>query len=97
MYPDAAEGGGSVLSSSRRLAAYVAPGAAANPSRAAREAGSRARKKLRRYCAANRLNRLGTLTYRGDGCHDPRAVRELVGEFFRALRAGLGSERLAYV
>lgn len=97
LYPDAAEGGGSVRSASRRPGDYVAPGAAANPSRAAREAGRRSRTKLRRYCSANRLNRLGTLTYRGDGCHDPRAVREHVGEFFRVLRAGLDGEPLAYV
>ena len=32
--------------------------------------------KVRRYCAANRLNRLGTLTYAGSGNHDPaRAPR----------------------
>ncbi|ADG73529.1 hypothetical protein Cfla_0617 [Cellulomonas flavigena DSM 20109] len=97
LYPDAAEGGGTVLASSRRAPARVAPGEATDPSRAAREAGRRARGKLRRYCAANRLNRLGTLTYRGEGCHDSRQVRADVGEFFRALRAGLDGERLAYV
>jgi len=52
---------------------------------------------LRRYCAANRLNRLGTLTYRGEGCHDPRQVRADLGDFFRSLRAGLDGSRLAYV
>ena len=97
LYPDAAEGGGTVLASKRRATARVAPGEAADPSRAAREAGRRARGKLRRYCAANRLNRLGTLTYRGEGCHDPRALRGHVGEFFRAVRAGLDGEPLAYV
>jgi hypothetical protein len=45
---------------------------------------------VRRYCAANRLNRLGTLTYRGEGCHDPAAIRQDVGAFFRRLRSGVG-------
>ncbi|MCU1508898.1 MAG: hypothetical protein JWQ12_1163 [Glaciihabitans sp.] len=39
------------------------------------EAGRRARGQLRRYCAANRINQLGTLTYRSEGCHDPAVVR----------------------
>lgn len=52
---------------------------------------------MRRYCAANRLNRLGTLTYRGAGEHDPRQARADVGVFFRRLRAGLGGDPLPYV
>ena len=52
---------------------------------------------MRRYCASNRLNRLGTLTYRGEGCHDPVALRGHVRRFFRDLRSGLGGEPLAYV
>jgi len=51
---------------------------------------------VRRYCAANRLNRLGTLTY-GGGCHDPRALRADLGGFFRALRSSLGGDPLAYL
>jgi hypothetical protein len=51
---------------------------------------------LRRYCAANRLNRLGTLTYRGDGCHDEAVVRAHIGEFFRALRESMGREAFPY-
>jgi hypothetical protein len=51
-----------------------------DPVRAAAEASRRARGMIRRYCAANRLNRLGTLTYAGEGCHDPAAVS-------RAMRA----------
>jgi hypothetical protein len=61
------------------------------------EAGRRARRHLRRYCAANRLNRLGTLTYRGAGCHDPAVVRGHLGDFFRALRAATGGKPLPYV
>lgn len=97
LYPQAAEGGGCFVSSYRPQRAYVARGAARDPNRAAQEAGRRARAGLRRYCAANRLNRLGTLTYAGAGCHDPRQARADVGAFFRALRAGLGGEPLAYV
>ncbi|KQS56662.1 hypothetical protein ASG36_16485 [Geodermatophilus sp. Leaf369] len=52
---------------------------------------------MRRYCADNRLNRLGTLTYAGVGCHDPKQVRRDVGQFFRTLRGLLGGEPLPYV
>ena len=52
---------------------------------------------MRRYCAANRLNRVGTLTYAGKGCHEPRQARADAGEFFRALRARLGGEALPYL
>lgn len=94
--PDAGEGGGSFQSSVRRIPDYVAAGAAVDPERAAQEAGRRARRNLRRYCAANGLNRLGTLTYRGEGCHDPAAIRSDLGGFFRALRCELGGEPLPY-
>ncbi|MFL6137479.1 MAG: hypothetical protein ACJ74O_06730 [Frankiaceae bacterium] len=72
-------------------------GPAADPERAAAEAGRRARAKVRRYCAANRLNRLGTLTYAGEGCHDARQVRADVAGFFRALRSSLGGRALPYL
>lgn len=52
---------------------------------------------MRRYCAANRLNRLGTLTYRGAGCHDPAQVRDDLGAFFRELRVLLGGEPFPYL
>src|SRR4051812_19363508 len=76
LYPDAAEGGGSFRSSigggqpagGRRLAAV-------DPDQSRDDAARRARGKVRRYCAANRLNRLGTLTYAGDGNHNPAALR----------------------
>lgn len=67
------------------------------PERSALEAGRRARGKIRRYCAANRLNRLGTLTYGGDGCDDPRQLRSDLADFFRQLRNGLGGESLPYL
>jgi hypothetical protein len=51
---------------------------------------------VRRYCAANGLNRLGTLTYSGEGCHDPRALRGDVAAFFRRLRQRFAA-RLPYL
>jgi hypothetical protein len=82
----------------RRTVPVRVPGAvAADPDRARVEAARRARTKVRRYCAANRLNRLGTLTYASNGCHDPRQVRADVAVFFKALRSGLGGRPLAYV
>ena len=56
----------------------------------------RARGKGRRYCAANRLNRFGTLTYAGEGCHDPLELLGHVAGFFRQLRGGLGCVPLPY-
>jgi hypothetical protein len=43
------------------------------------------------------LNRLGTLTYAGDGCHDPQRLRGDVAEFFRALRKVRGGTAFAYL
>ena len=68
-----------------------------DPERAESEAARRARSKIRRYCTSNRLNRLGTLTYRGDGNHDPMVLREHLAGFFRGLRSGLGGDRLPYL
>ena len=70
---------------------------ALDPVRSAEEAARRARSKCRRYCAANRLNRLGTLTYAGAGCHDPLALRADVAVFFRELRELLGGNAFAYL
>jgi hypothetical protein len=93
LYPDAGEGGG-CLSVPRRA---LPSGGPPNAERAAEEAGRRARAKIRRYAAANRLNRLGTLTYRGEGCHDPARLRADLGAFFRELRAGPDAGRFPYV
>ena len=92
LYPDAAEGGGSF----RSVANPSPRGRSLDPIDSRDDAARRARGKVRRYCAANRLNRLGTLTYRGDGCHDPAALREDVGGFFRRLRGSVG-ERFPYL
>lgn len=97
VYPSAGEAGGGVTAPNRRPHAYVARGSARDPKRAAEVAGRRARTSLRRYCAHNGLNRLGTLTYEGAGCHDPRQVRQDIGQFFRSLRAATGGDRYPYV
>jgi len=97
LYPQAGEGGGCFVSTYRPDRSYVARGSARDPQRAAEEAGRRARGRLRRYCAANRLNRFGTLTYGPPRCTDPRMLREHTAEFFRSLREGLGGKPLAYV
>ena len=72
-------------------------GSGGDPEESARVAVRRARTRLRRYCAANRLNRLGTLTYRPPFCGDPRVLRAQVGVFFRSLRRGLGGEAFPYL
>lgn len=92
LYPDAGEGGGCLLV--RR--ATEPSGNPPDLSRASSEASRRARAKLRRYCAANGLNRLGTLTYAGEGCHDAQRLRADVAAFFKDLRAGAGGGPLAY-
>jgi len=94
LYPDAAEGGGSFRSASLDRS----PGSThdPDPARNASDAARRARAKVRRYCAANRLNRLGTLTYAGDGNFDPSALRADLADFFRRLRAAVG-ESLPYL
>lgn len=93
LYPAAGEGSGSLLV--RRM--VVPSGGRPNVVRAREEAGRRARAKVRRYGAANRLNRLGTLTYRGEGCHDPLRLRSDLALFFRGLRERLGGGAFPYV
>jgi len=67
--------------------------------RSAEEAGRRARGRLRRYCVANRLDRLVTLTYAGEGCHEGHRLRSDVGAFVKRVRraCGLGSFPYAWV
>lgn len=99
LYPDAAEAGGCFQSA-------ASPGGGGSwweadpegdgtwwepdPERPAMEAARRARGHVRRYCAANRLNRLGTLTYGPPFCREPRAVRGHVRAFIRKLRTRTG-------
>jgi hypothetical protein len=96
-YPDAGEAGGAFVPARPYARGGGRRGQAKDPERARRESARRARGRLRRYCAANRLNRLGTLTYAGEGCHDPRQVRADVARFFRELRRGLDGAQLPYV
>jgi hypothetical protein len=93
LYPQAGEGGGCFVPTLRRMPVGGGP---PDSERSEEEAARRARAKLRRYCAANRLNRFATLTYAGAGCFDPLQLRADVGEFFRGLRRELGGEGLPY-
>jgi hypothetical protein len=97
LYPKAGEAGGTFVPSVRPVRTYVPGTPAADPERARSEAHRRARAKVRRYCSEHRLNRLGTLTYAGAGCHDPLRLRRDVGEFFRSLRSTLGGKAFPYL
>lgn len=72
-------------------------GESRNPERSQAVAAGRAVTKARRYCAANRLNRLGTLTYPGEGCHDPMELRSDLASFFRNLRTACGGDPFPYL
>lgn len=97
LYPDAGEAGGCLWAPARRGRGEDAEAErTTDPDRAETEAARRARTKMRRYCAANGLNRLGTLTY-ADRCDDPRRLRDDVAGFFRGLRSGLGGDSLPYL
>jgi hypothetical protein len=93
LYPQAAEAGGCLVVPGARVSSDRRP----DPERAVAEAIRRARSKVRRYGVANRLNRLGTLTYAGSGCHDELELRAHVGEFFKSIRPALGGEAFPYV
>jgi hypothetical protein len=94
LYAEAGEGGGCL--SVRRPVVRYGDGPP-NVERAAEEAARRARTRIRRYGASNRLNRLGTLTYAGAGCHDPLGLRSDLAGFFRALRGGLDAGAFPYL
>lgn len=93
LYPEAGEAGGSFRGLRRDCRGGFFE---ADPDRSVNEATRRARAKVRRYCVANGLNRLGTLTYRGVGCHEPGQLRADLGQFFRRLRSGV-DEALPYL
>lgn len=94
LYPEAAEGGGSFRSTARETSGSLSPDP--DPEGSAADAARRARGKVRRYCAANRLNRLGTLTYAPPFCKDPRQLRLNAADFIRRLRGEVG-EPVPYV
>ena len=93
VYPDAGEAVATFVTqralAARRKAGRRVPGVSGSE-RARQVAEQRARTAVRRYAAANGLDRLGTLTYGGDGCHDPRQVRQDAAAFFKALRRSQG-------
>ena len=93
LFPEAAEAI-AIFHPARRSASG---GGWGDPEEASKVAARRARTRVRRYCAANRLNRLATLTYRGVGCHEPLELRRDVGCFFRRLRHGLGLQTFPYL
>jgi hypothetical protein len=95
LYPDAAEAIAVFRSGMRVDGGWGAD--FQDPMASRRVAARRAKTKIRRYCAANRLNRLGTLTYAAQGCHEPQRFREHVGHFFRELRRGLGGQSFPYL
>jgi hypothetical protein len=97
LYPEAGEAAGTFQVRTRSNRDGRPSGPALDPDRSASEAARRARTKVRRYCAANRLDRLLTLTYRGDGQHDERALRHDLGVFMRVLRDALGGVPFPYV
>jgi hypothetical protein len=92
--PDAGEAGGCFVPKYRRTPSR---GGFPDEARARQEAARRARGRLRRYCAANRLNRLGTLTYAPPFCTDPAELRSDLASFFRELRGVLGGRPFPYV
>lgn len=91
LFGDAAEAGGSFQQApqSRSNRNRGIRGEATDPERSAAIAARRAGTRLRRYVVANRLNRLGTLTY-AEACSDERQVRLDIGEFFRGLKSRTG-------
>ena len=94
LFPEAAEAGGCWTVPGGRVEASGRP---SDAERAAEEAARRARTKIRRYGVANRLNRLGTLTYAGEGCHDAMQLRADVAGFFKGLRPALDGGAFPYV
>lgn len=95
LYPEAGEAGGVFRGLDRP--GWGGEGWGWDSDRSVSEACRRARGKVRRYCAANRPNRFGTLTYAGEACHEPLQARADVRRFFRRLRSGLGGEPFPYL
>ena len=90
-FQEAGEASGSFHSSHPR-APILSRGTGTEKARSQEEASRRARGQIRRYCAHNRLNRLGTLTFKGEGWHDPLLMRTDLSVFFVELRKSQGSD-----
>jgi hypothetical protein len=97
LYPDAREAGGTFITSRAYPRNTGLKGYAKDPQRSAEEAARRASGRIRRYASANGLNRLGTLTYKGAGCHDQIQARQDISEFFISLRQLTKGKNLAYI
>jgi len=91
LFQEAGEASGSFHSSFPREP-IPQRGAGTDKARSQEEASRRARSQIRRYCAHNRLNRLGTLTFKGEGCHDPLQLRSHLSAFFVELRKAIGRD-----
>lgn len=87
------------LAFATEIGGHVPQGVAgeSEPTRSELEAARRAKVKIRRYCAANRLNRFITLTYRPPGCRDQAAFRADIAAFFKVLRRELGGSDMPYM
>lgn len=72
-------------------------GTGCSPDENRRRAARRARTQVRRYCVANRLRRLVTLTYAPPFCTDHDQVVNDVAQFVRRLRKALHVEAFPYV
>ena len=57
-----------------------------------RRAESRARVRVRRYCAANHIDRLASLTFAPPFCTDPHELRRHLARFVRRLRCDRGKK-----
>jgi hypothetical protein len=89
LYRDAAEAVGSFRYTGRASTNRGRRGEAANPERSREVAARRSVGRIRRYGTANRLNRLGTLTY-AESCFDQAQARCDIGDFFRSIRGSVG-------
>ena len=94
LYPDAGEACGAWVDPMRRHDPLPATQRGVGTDEVAVR---RSRSRLRRYMVANRLNRFGSLTYAGEGCHDPKVLRRDLAAFFRELRSSLGGNPFPYV
>jgi hypothetical protein len=96
VFPTAGEASGSFRYTERLIRPITGDRLPIDPTRSRGEAARRAATRLRRYGAGNRLNRFGTLTYKGDGCFDPVQVRHDIADFFRRLRSLRGGDPFPY-
>ena len=97
LYPTAHEASGYFYTSKAVNTNQGIKGEALDPNRSSEEAARRATSRIRRYAAANLLNRLGTLTYKGEGCHNQKLASIHIAEFFRSLRKATGDRNFPYV